>query len=107
MKVAAPTSISITRPPPLHASIALPPDSSSSSSSNANKAAAVVGPLLFDASVLHPVSYGMHLRVKDKVLNIWSALYAITILSVASLVMPLMIVASLFADITGNGRVSK
>ena len=65
-----------------------------------------MGPLLFDASVLHPVSYGMHLRVKDKVLNIWSVLYAITILSVASLVLPLMIAAALFADITGNGRVS-
>ena len=56
--------------------------------------------------MLHPVSYGMHLRVKDKVLNIWSVLYAITILSVASLVLPLMIAAALFADITGNGRVS-
>jgi hypothetical protein len=48
----------------------------------------------------------MHLRVKDKVLNIWSVLYAITILSVLSLVLPLMVVAALFADITGNGRVS-
>jgi hypothetical protein len=73
------------------------------SDSNANKA---MGPLLFDVAVLNPVSYGMHLRVKDKVLNIWSVLYAITILSVASLVLPLMVVAALFADITGNGRVS-
>jgi len=65
-----------------------------------------MGSLLFDASVLRPVTYGLHLRVKDKVLNIWSILYAATILSVAALVLPLMVVTALFADITGNGRVT-
>jgi hypothetical protein len=54
-----------------------------------------------------PVPYGPHLMIKGKVLNAWGIVYALITFSVAVFVLPFMIITSFFADITGNGPVSR
>ncbi len=54
-----------------------------------------------------PVPYGAHLKIKGKILNAWGIVYALITFSVAVFVLPFMIITSFFADITGNGPVSR
>lgn len=74
---------------------------------------------LTDASTAHPVlnpfykglaspaPLGPHINIKGKIINAWGILYAGVIAAVAAVVLPLMAVAAVFADVTGNGAVSK
>ena len=57
------------------------------------------------AALAKPVEYGPHLKIKGKVLNGWGLLYAFTTFSIATLVLPFMIVAAFVADMTGSGKV--
>ncbi len=52
-----------------------------------------------------PLSYGPHMKVGGKVLNIWGLVYAVTSMLTALVMFPFMIVLSKVSDISGNGKV--
>jgi len=66
---------------------------------------ASVKPILnsFYKRLSQPTKYGLHLKLKGYVLNMWGVVYALSILTTAISVLPVIYLLSLYADCTGNG----
>lgn len=51
-----------------------------------------------------PAKYGPHLQIKSLVLNFWTIIHALVLLTIASLVIPSMLLIAGFSSLTGLGK---
>jgi len=51
------------------------------------------------------VKYGMHLKVKGAVLNLWGVMYALSLLVNALLLLPSLFLLTVIADVSGDTKV--